>query len=247
MSRDACITSFQKGDHICLFYRTPVEQLSAAGPFVQVGLERGERCLCVLPQSELEGLLAWLSNAGVDVDERIANGALVLAKPEEAYLAGGSFNRELMLKFLDAGMREALRLHFTGFRGTGDLSWAARDSGACSQMPEYEAMLDRYYPGKHCLGICMYDTALFSPAQLASIQQSHRLALAESPENKRRLRIRNGQAFGDVTFDRQMPRLFHYTVQKNDSNEFFHVGQAATLPAAINCVNSALSSLAATQ
>src|SRR5690242_501775 len=235
MPHDVCISSFQTGDHVCFFYRDPAEQLATAGPFVQAGLARGERCLCVLPKSDSDRLLVWLEEAGVDVRERRAEGALILTTPEESYLAGGFFDRDLMLKFLDAGMREALRLGFTGFRGTGDLSWAARDSGACSQMPEYEAMLDRYYPGKHCLGICMYNAGLFTKRQLAAIQLSHRFALLDSPQDKRTLRIRNGKTFGDVTFDRQLPRLFHYTVQRNGSNEFLHIGQAASLPAAVNC------------
>ena len=104
-------------------------------------------------------------------------------------------------------------------------------------------MLERYYPGKHCLGICMYNAGLFTKPQLAAIQLSHRFALLESPQDKRTLRIRNGKTFGDVTFDRQLPRLFHYTVQRNGSNEFLHIGQAESLPAAVNCVKSALLSL----
>jgi hypothetical protein len=243
MAHDVCMTSFQKGDHICFFYRDLMERLSTAGAFVQVGLERGERCLCVLPPADSEQLLAWLENAGVDAAHQIASGALIFANPADAYLAAGSFNRELMLQFLDAAMREALKLHFTGFRGTGDLSWAARDLGACSQMPEYEAMLDRYYPGKHSLGMCMYNAGLFGENQLASVLEAHRLALLDSSESRRTLRIRKGRAFGDVTFDPQSPRLFHYTVQKNGSDALLHAGQAASLSAAMEMVNSVVSSL----
>lgn len=43
-------------------------------------------------------------------------------------------------------MKEAVPRGFTGFRGTGDLSWCVNDMDSCSQMPEYEAALDRYFP-----------------------------------------------------------------------------------------------------
>lgn len=93
----------------------------------------------------------------------------------------------------------------------------------------------------------MYNAGLLTKPQLAAIQLSHRFPLLDSPQNKRTLRIRNEKTFGDVTFDRQLPRLFHYTVQRNGSKEFLHIGQAESLPAAVNSVKSALLSLAATQ
>lgn len=148
-----------------------------------------------------------------------------------------------MVNFLDGGMRDALKLGFSGFRGTGDLSWCVSDSNTCGQMPEYEAMLDRYYPGKSALGICMYDASCFDDTQLDRLMKAHRLALTTTSHGKRAIRIRNGEAFGDVIFDYQSLRLFHYTVQKNDVKELLNVGQELTLTAAMDAVESALRAL----
>ncbi len=240
MTRDIRLTSFQKGDHICYFYRRPAEQIAVAGPFVHIGLLRGERCLCVLPRVQADKLIGWLEGAGVEPQKELARGALVVSTPEETYLAGGSFNRRMMVRFLDAAMREALEAGFTGFRGTGDLSSVAHDSGACAQMPEYEALLDRYYPGKASVGICMYDSSLFEEAHLAKVLEAHRLALLDPSPSKRAIRMRNGHAFGDVVFDRELPRLFDYAVQMDGASECFHMGQERSLIAALDAVKATL-------
>lgn len=234
------VVSFRKGDHICLFYKDVEEQLATAAPFVKLGLLADERCLCVLQKDNMERLLSCLDKGGVDCDKQIRDGALLLFRPEEAYLAGGHFDRRAMLKLLDDGMREALALGFTGFRGTGDLSWAARDAEVCGNLPQYEQMLDRYYPGKPALGICMYNCSFFDEAQLAKIMNVHRLGLVESSSGKRSLRIRNGERYGDVVFDRISPALFHYKVQQDNCTNFLSLGQETTLTAAIAAVESVL-------
>ena len=243
MTHDLHLASFQKGDHICFVYRDTEEQLSTAAPFVQVGLARGERCLCVLPKAGLDGLFSWLDDHGVDTRKALARGALQAVTPEEAYLKGNGFDRHQMVKLLDDAMRESLRLGFSGFRGTGDLSWAVSDANACGQLAEYEAMLDRYYPGTKQLGICMYDANLFDSAQLNRLIDAHRLALAVPSPTKRAIRIRNGKAFGEVIFDRQLAQVFHYTVQKNGTKELFNLGQESTLTAAIDAVEASLRAL----
>jgi hypothetical protein len=243
MKPDIHVAAFRNGDHICLFYRDVEEQLSTAVPFVQLGLLRGECCLCVLPDDRMGSFMSYLRGAGVDTEKEIARGALLTAKPEDSYLSGGSFDRGQMVSFLDSHMHEALRAGFTGFRGTGDLSWAVKDTNTCGHVSEYEAMLDSYYPGKPALGICMYDANLLDEAQLNRIIAAHRLALTVPSTNKRAIRIRNGVTFGDVIFDRASAHLFHYTVQKTGRNELFSVGQEETLTAAMDAVEAALLSL----
>jgi hypothetical protein len=243
MTPDIHVASFRNGDHICFFYRNAEEQILTAAPFVQVGLLRGERCLCVLPKSRIDGLFSWLDAHGIDATAEVQRGSLVLATPEETYLQGGNLNRSQMVKLLDDAMREALKLGFTGFRGTGDLSWSISDTNVCGQMPEYEAMLDRCYPGTSSLGICMYDANLCDEAHLNQLMEAHRLALIVPGPGKREIRIRSGKAFGDVIFDRESTQLFHYTIQRSDRKELLGVGQESSLTAAMDAVESSLRTL----
>jgi len=242
---DLRVAAFQKGDHVCFFYRDPVDQIATAAEFVQTGLRQGERCLCVLPHGQSRQLVTALERLGVTTQDELSRGSLLLATPEEAYLSAGRFDRHIMVRFLERAMREAVSLGFTGFRGTGDLSWVARDTEACAQMPEYEAMLDRFYPGTASLGICMYNATWFPEGSLERIQRAHRLALMEPDPRKRAIRVRGRQAFGDVTFDRRSPELFHYTVQREGAEECLYAGQEATLSSAMEAVKSALHTLEA--
>jgi hypothetical protein len=233
--------SFRQGDHVCLFYREPQEQMDVAAPFVQIGLLRGERCLCVLNSDQTDFLCQSLASRGMDAAHEIARGALLLASPQEAYLRGGRFDRDEMMKLLDDAMREALAMGFTGFRGTGDLSWAAHDTEACGRMPEYEEALDKYYPGQPALGICMYDQRMFTSTQRDTLQKAHRLALLNSSDDKKLVRIRKGKVFGDVVFDRDaQSSLFHFVVQRENSADVLLSGQESTLTGAIGAVENAL-------
>jgi MEDS: MEthanogen/methylotroph, DcmR Sensory domain len=245
MAADIHVAAFRKGDHICLFYKNVQEQLATAVPFVQAGLLRDERCLCVLPKEKTRMLVERLEHRGINTRKEIHRGALMACTPEEAYLKGGAFDREQMAKLLDQAMHESLKLGFTGLRGTGDLSWAVNDANWCGQIVEYEKSLDKYYPGKPTLGICMYDARRFDEARLNKILEAHRLALTNSAAPKRTIRIRNGHAFGDVVFDRMSPTVFHYTIQQSGKSELVTVGQESSLTGAMDSVESILRSLAA--
>lgn len=246
MAIEIPVISFRHGDHICLFYRDQQEQMGVAAPFVQIGLLKGERCLCVLTVRETEILFASLRAVGMNPDREVSSGALLVATPEQAYLRGGRFHREEMIHFLDQAMKEAVSLGFSGFRGTGDLSWCAADMDSCSQMPEYEAALDRYFPGKPALGICMYDLRLFRVAQVNTIMKAHRLAILKHGDNNRAVRIRKSGFFGDVIFDAiDRSTLFHYVVQKDDSSAVLMSGQNSTLSGAMRAVETAIVSWAA--
>jgi MEDS: MEthanogen/methylotroph, DcmR Sensory domain len=247
MTPDIHVASFRNGDHICFFYRDTEEQLATAAPFVQVGLLRGERCLCILPQASMDALFAWLDSRGINPQKEMARGALLTATAEESYLKGGRFDREEMAGFLDMGMKEALHLGFSGFRGTGDLTWAVNDARTCGHLEDYELLLDRYYPGKQALGICMYNTALFDGGQLERLMDAHRMALTSANNHRRTIRIRNAVAFGEVIFDRELARVFHYTLQKHDGTELLNVGQESTLTAAMDAVESGLRALGRAQ
>ena len=241
MSHAVHLVSFRHGDHICLFYRDPQEQIDVAAPFVKIGLLRGERCLCVLTEPQTKLLCAALEASGIRVAHEVQSGALLLRSPRDAYLLNGRFDREAMIGLLDDAMREALALGFSGFRATGDLSWAAHDTGACGQLPEYETMLDAYFPGKAIVGICMYDMSLFSATQIETLLKTHRVSILHDDGNKRAIRIRKGKAFGDVLFDRSRPSsLFHFVVQHDDSATVLMSGQDSSLTGAMKAVETVL-------
>jgi len=55
------------GDHCCLLYESPAEQLAATIPFFKEGLARGERCLYIADDRTVEEVSAGLFQCGIDV------------------------------------------------------------------------------------------------------------------------------------------------------------------------------------
>jgi len=233
---------FREGDHICLFYRTVEEQLETLATFIKIGLDRDECCFCVLPDDRGQQLLSRLQTMGIDTRNQVSRGALVLAAAGDTYLSDGSFDQNRMAKMLESSLRESLSAGFRAFRAAGDLGWAACDPGYCSQLPEYETLMGQFYPGRPALGLCMYDTNLFSKDLLRTIMDQHQIALSSADNARRTMRVRNGSAFADIIFDSEAPSLFHYTVQKDGSSEFITVGQERSLASALATVRSTLRS-----
>ena len=235
------VVSFTRGDHICLFYRDLEDQVFTSAPYVEIGLSRRERCFCILPQHQEERLIKALQQMGIDTQTEVKRGALVCVPPEQTYLRDGTFSYTRMVDLLEASLREALALGFEGFRIMGDLGWAAACPCCSAQLPPYESIAERFFPGTAALALCMYDTRLFSPEQLRELIKLHQLALISPDPSKRVIRIRKGAAFGDVIFDPTMPSVFHYTVQQDQSPKFLATGQESSFSAALDSVRFALS------
>jgi hypothetical protein len=233
--------SFTKGDHICLCYRDWQDQISISAPFVEIGLRREERCLCILPEDRQLSLLEALKDRGINPRMELERGALVLLSPEQTYLRDGTFDSARMVELWEAIVKESLSLGFECCRAMGDLSWAAQSSACCARLPQYEAVMDRFYPGKPALGLCLYDTRLFAADQLRDLMNLHRFALSSPDPFKRAIRIREGRRYGDIIFDRRLASVFHYTVREDDSTEFLGTGQESSLAVALAKVKNILS------
>ena len=161
------------GDHLCLFYDQPAEQLAITAEYLALGLQRGERCLYVSDVAMIVALRATLAEAGLDVKQERARGALVLLTTDEAHLTGGRFDAEGMLAMLGRAVDSALAAGFTGLRAAGDMSWLLDDKPGSDQVLEYEALLNEFYPRFPALGLCLYDRRRLHPLALEGALRAH--------------------------------------------------------------------------
>ena len=149
---------FRHGEHICVLYETHEEQLAVAARYLADGLGRGERCYYVAGSADaLHEFRVELSHTGVDANEAVKNGALVVATHDEAHLVDGRFDCERMLALLNQAVETALNDGFTGLRTCGDMSWLLHDPPGCTQVVEYEALLNPFFQGVRASGMCQYD------------------------------------------------------------------------------------------
>jgi hypothetical protein len=122
-------------------------------------------------------ILDYLTADGVNVAPYLDRGQLSILAPEETYLNGGEFDPERMIALLRRTTDEALRKGFTALRVTGEMSWALRGCPGSERLIEYEARLNRFFPGSYCLAICQYDRTRFPASKLIDVLVTHPIAV----------------------------------------------------------------------
>ena len=73
------------GSHIALFYRNLHQLRAVTVPFIEKGLEQGDRCICVIHEESKEELQQIWQGHGVDVKAASASGQLSVLTAEESY------------------------------------------------------------------------------------------------------------------------------------------------------------------
>ena len=83
-------------DHFCSIYENREEHYGVAIAFMQIGLDRGEKCIYIADDGMVGDVRQAMESEGIDVERATASKALVLATKEQAYLRHGSFNPDWM-------------------------------------------------------------------------------------------------------------------------------------------------------
>jgi signal transduction histidine kinase len=167
------------GDHCCLLFSSPEDQVDVSVPFLAIGLERDERSLYVGAHALIERMRDGLESAGIDVDAEIQKGRLVLSSDRD-YLEGGRFNTDKMLVFLQQTYESALAEGFTALRAAGDMWWEVGPDEDCGDIVYYETLLDVFFLGKRMVGMCQYPTGRFPRETLNGILHTHKIAAIDS-------------------------------------------------------------------
>ena len=165
--------SYHQGDHVCTLFSTYEEQLQAAVEYIRAGLSRGERCLYVCCERELDEFRTALKQAAIAVDDEEARGALVLLTKHDGHLKGGSFDPDLMIQMLESAVKDTLAHGFTGLCAAGDMNWLLDNAPGSEKLAEYEARLNRFYESNHALGLCLHNLGTMPPTAIDDCLATH--------------------------------------------------------------------------
>ena len=153
-------------NHLTLIYETPEEQFSTAIPFVQQGLEQGEKCFYVVDDNSVETVVEEMQKAGIDVENAVQSDMLSIKSASDIYLEDGEFAPEEIIEFLRETVVEAVDQEgFEHVRITGEMTWVLNGETHFDALTEYEVELNRFYSGKSITGLCQYNRNRF-PAQI---------------------------------------------------------------------------------
>ncbi len=165
------------GDHLCLVYENAREQWDAVVPYMAEGLARNEACLYVIDDRSLNEVRRAFRTHGVDVEAHERSGQLTFATKREAYLRFGKFDPPAMISFLDQTVQAAVAAGRTGFRVTGEMTWALGQECGCEGLIEYEARLSHFFPGSRASAICQYNRERFGADIIRDVLRTHPVAI----------------------------------------------------------------------
>jgi hypothetical protein len=192
------LEQIEPGDHIALVYRTRAEQLACAIPYIKLGLARNERCLYIADNNSVPAIVQRLAEAGVDVSAEQNRDALRILTKQETYLRHGVFEPEKMIADLEEIIGASLDDGFTGFRASGEMTWALDLPSSFEKLIDYEMNLDADFSSKFT-GLCQYDETRFPPQVMSKILAVHPKVirgreLMDNPTYRRPLRPYRSQA-----------------------------------------------------
>lgn len=174
----AALEKLQPRDHICLIYESPEEQSASVLPFLRMGLERREKCICLGGPALGQALSEHLRSAGMEPADMIRSGALTLASAKAVYMPDGRFDSARMLAFVADAAAQARAEGFSGLRGSDDMAWSLDGSVGVDRLLAYEAGLNAVCRESGITMLCQYDRRRFSPVLLTAVAQAHALGIS---------------------------------------------------------------------
>lgn len=153
------------GDHIAHFFREADERFSVLGPYVETGLQRGDRCVFIADPDTGTALCDWLAARGVDVDEARAANRLLIHPGRDT---------EADMKHLaDEVSTHTPEDEELLVRWAGDGEWALdRDLTVC-EMLRWEALYDEHSADWEMLALCQFNLSVFDSDVMMEALRTH--------------------------------------------------------------------------
>jgi hypothetical protein len=169
--------NLDQGMHICTFFRTSAEKYHVLMPFIREGMEQGDRAFHIVNPSLRSEHAQHIAEAGIDAVRAEGEGQLEIIGWDEAYLRGGSFNRNAMLSLLPVLLNNGRTRGFPITRFIADMAWVLNEPGALDRMLEYECRVNLALPKAGDIVICSYDLDKFGAAIVIDALRTHPIVL----------------------------------------------------------------------
>ena len=163
--------------HVCAFFHSADEEYRVLLPFIQEGLQRGERAFHVVDPKLREEHLRRLAAAGIDATAAEQRGQFELRDWHETYLRGGRFDQEKMLGVMRDVSEQGREHGYSLTRVLGHAEWSAEDWPGADDFLEYEARLNQLVPQSIDPIICLYDLAKIGGRIVIDVMRTHPLVI----------------------------------------------------------------------
>ena len=172
--------SIHVGAHVCAMHESTDAVLGVLASTFAAGLERGERCALVAPESSAAEVRRLLGEEGVDVEGVEGEGLLFLTDRDPLLANGGTeFDPDHLLDAIKGLFGATVEAGYNGLRLSADVPWLTRDVPGGDRAMEFESKADEIVnvPGIPLLAICQYRLADLDPEDSLAILERHPLTL----------------------------------------------------------------------
>jgi MEDS: MEthanogen/methylotroph, DcmR Sensory domain len=160
------------GDHLCGLYSGTRQRDELVIPFLEAGLRRGDKCICVVDGVEPTEIVDAL---GPDVDgaQRAASKQLDVMGSADVYLRSGSFSPAEIVSSWKAAIAEVM------YDGRFDIvraveTWSLHDVvPPLRELLALESEMNRYLPLYPQVIVCLYDLERFGGGVVVDLLKTH--------------------------------------------------------------------------
>jgi hypothetical protein len=132
--------------HVCAFFESFDEELRVLGPFIQEGIERGEKAFHIVDPAWRAGYPGKLQQAGIDAQSALEREQFEIRTWNEAYLRDGRFDQDRMLALIEEVLQGGARQGFPLTRLVAHMEWSLQDMPGVDDLVEYETRLNYVLP-----------------------------------------------------------------------------------------------------
>ena len=203
-------------DHFCSIYENREEHYGVAIAFMQIGLDRGEKCIYIADDGMVGDVRQAMQSEGIDVERATASKALVLATKEQAYLRHGSFNPDWMFTFWEEATQSAMSEGFSALRATGETEWVVRGARGLERWMEYESRLTHAVSENNCSALCQYNRRLFPPELILDVIRTHPVVVYRGTVCRNLYYVPPDEFLGTNQEEREVERLLTNIQERED-------------------------------
>lgn len=155
------------GDHLCAFYPSLADRNEILIPYLQQGLQAGEKCVCIVSHDMAEAELESVRSLSRHDNQ------LTVDRSDDTYLRDGSFSSDRMLSYWDSAISQSIKDGFTFSRVAGEMTWALERMPGVENLVSYEAQLNPFLRKHQAVIVCLYEIGRFSGDILVGILKTH--------------------------------------------------------------------------
>ena len=169
------------GVHMCNFYNTRDELITALVPFFAAGLRNNERCIWITaaPLHAADAVVE-LEKTSPDARSAIASGSLVVRDYEDWYAEAGALKGNQVVDLWLAEEARALAGGYSGLRITGNVTFLRSEDWQLFM--EYEELVNKAFQGRRIVTLCTYQLVSCGAAEMFDVVRRHNGALDRPDE-----------------------------------------------------------------